>query len=118
MYVNRKMISVQIVPGIRGGRMKVSSGGGQFKYDKFDLLQDLLKLLQCTPTQNNNNKISTMGYLQRIYHRFSHIQMLKVKRWKKIFCDNINIKEARVDMFTSDKTNFQWESFFRDKVIT
>jgi hypothetical protein len=32
------MIPVETVPGIRGGRMKESSGGGKFKYDIFDIL--------------------------------------------------------------------------------
>jgi hypothetical protein len=35
MYVNAKMISVETVPGIRGG-MKDSNKGGEFKYDIFD----------------------------------------------------------------------------------
>jgi hypothetical protein len=38
MYVNAKMIPVQTVLGIRGGMMKDSSGGGEFKYDIFDTL--------------------------------------------------------------------------------
>jgi hypothetical protein len=36
MYVNAKMIPVEIVPGIRGGWIKDSSGWGDFKYDVFD----------------------------------------------------------------------------------
>jgi hypothetical protein len=38
MYVNAKMIPVETVPGIRGGGMKKSSGGGEFKYNIFDTL--------------------------------------------------------------------------------
>jgi hypothetical protein len=38
MYVNAKMIPVKTVSGIRGGVMKESSGGGEFKYDIFDTL--------------------------------------------------------------------------------
>jgi hypothetical protein len=38
MYVNTKMIPVEIVPGIRGARMKESSGGGEFKHDIFEIL--------------------------------------------------------------------------------
>jgi hypothetical protein len=38
MYVNAKMIPVKTVPGIRGRKMKESSGGGKFKYDIFDTL--------------------------------------------------------------------------------
>jgi hypothetical protein len=34
MYVNEKTITVETVPGIRGGRMKGSSWGGEFKYGK------------------------------------------------------------------------------------
>jgi hypothetical protein len=29
MHVNAKMIPVETVPGIRGGRMKENSGGGE-----------------------------------------------------------------------------------------
>jgi hypothetical protein len=32
------MIPVETVPGIRGQVMKESSGGGEFKYDIFDIL--------------------------------------------------------------------------------
>jgi hypothetical protein len=39
-----------------GGGMKESSGGGEFKYDVSDTLQEPLWILQCTPTQDNNNK--------------------------------------------------------------
>jgi hypothetical protein len=38
MYVNTKVIPVDTVPGIRGGEMAESSGGGDFKYDIFDTL--------------------------------------------------------------------------------
>jgi hypothetical protein len=38
MYVNAKMKPVEAVPGIRGGGMEESSGGGEFKYDIFDTL--------------------------------------------------------------------------------
>jgi hypothetical protein len=38
MYVNTKMIPVETVPGIGGGERKDSSGGGEFKYDIFDIL--------------------------------------------------------------------------------
>jgi hypothetical protein len=38
MYVNAKMIPVETVPGIRGGGMKESSGGGEFKCDIFGTL--------------------------------------------------------------------------------
>jgi hypothetical protein len=38
MYINAKMIPVETVPGIRGGGMKESSGGGKLKYDIFDTL--------------------------------------------------------------------------------
>jgi hypothetical protein len=31
--LSAKMIPVETVPGIRGGGMKESSGGGKFKYD-------------------------------------------------------------------------------------
>jgi hypothetical protein len=38
MYVNAKMIPVETVPGIGGEGLKESSGGGEFKYDIFDIL--------------------------------------------------------------------------------
>jgi hypothetical protein len=31
MYVNAKMVPIETDPGIRGGRMKESIGGGEFK---------------------------------------------------------------------------------------
>jgi hypothetical protein len=42
MYVNAKMVPVETVPGIRGEGMKESSGGGEFKYGMFDILQESL----------------------------------------------------------------------------
>jgi hypothetical protein len=42
MYVNAKTIPVEIVPGIRGKGMKERSGGGEFKYDILDTLQEPL----------------------------------------------------------------------------
>jgi hypothetical protein len=38
MYINAKMIPVKTVPGIQGGGMTWSGGGGKFKYDVFDTL--------------------------------------------------------------------------------
>jgi hypothetical protein len=38
MYANRKMISVETIPRMRGGRIKENDGGGEFKYDIFDIL--------------------------------------------------------------------------------
>jgi hypothetical protein len=32
------MIPIETVPGIRGGGIWEKSGGGRFKYDKFDTL--------------------------------------------------------------------------------
>jgi hypothetical protein len=34
------MIPVETVPGIRGGGMEESKGGGEFKYDIFDILKE------------------------------------------------------------------------------
>jgi hypothetical protein len=36
MYVNAKMIPLETVLGIGGGRVKENGGGGEFKYDLFD----------------------------------------------------------------------------------
>jgi hypothetical protein len=38
MYVNAKMIPVKTIPGMRGGGIKESSTGGEFKHDIFDIL--------------------------------------------------------------------------------
>jgi hypothetical protein len=38
MYVSAKMIPVETIPGIRGGRLKESNGRGEFKYDIFEFL--------------------------------------------------------------------------------
>jgi hypothetical protein len=32
------MISIESIPGMRGGRMKKNGGGDEFKYDVFDIL--------------------------------------------------------------------------------
>jgi hypothetical protein len=42
IHVNGKMISVETVPGMRGGGIKENGGGGEFKCDIFDIFQDLL----------------------------------------------------------------------------
>jgi hypothetical protein len=42
MYVNAKMTPAETITGIRWGGMKESSGGGEFKYDIFDTLQEPL----------------------------------------------------------------------------
>jgi hypothetical protein len=42
MQVSAKMVPVETVPGIGGEEMKESSRGGEFKYDVFDTLQELL----------------------------------------------------------------------------
>jgi hypothetical protein len=36
MSINSKMIPVETIPGMGGGEIKESSGGGEFKYDIFD----------------------------------------------------------------------------------
>jgi hypothetical protein len=39
MYVNAKMIPVETIPGMGGERgIKENNGGGELKYDKFDIL--------------------------------------------------------------------------------
>jgi hypothetical protein len=42
MYVNGKMIPVGNIPKMGEGGIKESSGEGEFKYDIFDILQELL----------------------------------------------------------------------------
>jgi hypothetical protein len=37
MYANARMIPAKTAPGIREVGMKESSGGGEFKYDIFDI---------------------------------------------------------------------------------
>jgi hypothetical protein len=38
MYVSGKIIRVKTGPGMEGGGIKESDGGGEFKYDIFDIL--------------------------------------------------------------------------------
>jgi hypothetical protein len=38
MYINAKMITVETILDIRGWEMKENSGGGELKYDVFDIL--------------------------------------------------------------------------------
>jgi hypothetical protein len=38
MYVNAKVIPVETIPGMVGGRDKAEGGVGDFKYDIFDTL--------------------------------------------------------------------------------
>jgi orotate phosphoribosyltransferase-like protein len=37
IYVSGKMRSVETIPGIAGGGIKENGGGGEFKYDIFDV---------------------------------------------------------------------------------
>jgi hypothetical protein len=41
MYVNVKMIRIETTPGM-GGQIKENSGVGEFRYDIFYILQELL----------------------------------------------------------------------------
>jgi hypothetical protein len=38
MYVNGKMIPIKTIPGIEGGTIKETNGGGEFNYNMFDIL--------------------------------------------------------------------------------
>jgi hypothetical protein len=38
MYVNATMIPVEAIPVMKGGGIKDSSGGGEFKYDMYNTL--------------------------------------------------------------------------------
>jgi hypothetical protein len=38
MYVSGKMISVEIIPGMRGGVIKDNGGRGEFKYNILNIL--------------------------------------------------------------------------------
>jgi hypothetical protein len=43
MYVNERMIPVETLPRMEGGRkVKENDGGVEFKFDIFDILQELL----------------------------------------------------------------------------
>jgi hypothetical protein len=42
MYVNGKMRPVETVQGMGGGGLKENGEGCEFKYDIFDILQELL----------------------------------------------------------------------------
>jgi hypothetical protein len=35
MYVSRRMVPVETIPGMGGGRIKKNDGEGEFKYDIF-----------------------------------------------------------------------------------
>jgi hypothetical protein len=61
MYVNGKMIHVETVPGMERRGIKENCGGCEFKDDIFDILQELLQLLQCTPTQHNKKETCTIN---------------------------------------------------------
>jgi hypothetical protein len=43
MYVNGKMIAVETVPEMGGGRIKENGGRGEFKYDIFDYCKNFCK---------------------------------------------------------------------------
>jgi hypothetical protein len=43
VYVNEKLIPVETITGIWGGRMKENGGRGEFKYDRFDTSQEPCK---------------------------------------------------------------------------
>jgi hypothetical protein len=45
---------------MRGGEVKENDGGGEFNYDILDILQELLKMPQCTPP-NTIFKKSTLS---------------------------------------------------------
>ena len=58
--------------------------------------------------------------------RFSHMlstrhcrskdtQRLKVKGWKKIFCENENLKKSGVAILTPNKTDFKTKAITRNK---
>jgi hypothetical protein len=49
------MIPVETVPEIWEEGMGARSGRGEFKCCIFDILQELLSMLQCTYTHHNNN---------------------------------------------------------------
>jgi hypothetical protein len=42
MYINGRMRPVETIPEIQGGGIKKNGVGGEFKYDIFDTLQELL----------------------------------------------------------------------------
>jgi hypothetical protein len=46
MYANGKMIPVENIPGMGAGEIRENNGVGKFKYD---ILEELFKLPQCTP---------------------------------------------------------------------
>jgi hypothetical protein len=52
MYVNGKVRPVKTISKMVR-EIKENDGGSVFKYDIFDILQELLQMLQCTLIQHN-----------------------------------------------------------------
>jgi hypothetical protein len=63
--------------------MCMGSGGGEFKYDMLDTLEELLQMLQCTPTQHNKCLSSTA--LTQIHESLNHILVVT---FIKFNCNN------------------------------
>jgi hypothetical protein len=55
MYVNGKIISVETISGMGGGEIKENSGGGEFKYDIFDI-RTFVNATMYTQHNNKTNK--------------------------------------------------------------
>jgi hypothetical protein len=55
------MISVETIPGMRGGGIRESGGGGEFKYDMFDTFKNLCKSQDVLPPGNTHTKRLATG---------------------------------------------------------
>jgi hypothetical protein len=56
VYVNAKIIPVETTPGIRGGRDKEKSRGGESMHDICDTLQEACKCHNVPPSSKINEK--------------------------------------------------------------
>jgi hypothetical protein len=51
MYVNGKMRPVETIPGVGEGEIKEDEGGGEFKYDMFNIFKNFCKCHNEPPAQ-------------------------------------------------------------------
>jgi hypothetical protein len=60
VYVNGKMVPVEAISGME---VKKNGGGGEFKYELFDILQELIKCHNVPPSSTSIMKTSFFFFL-------------------------------------------------------